>query len=177
MADADQVKIQTTLGAVALLFEEGEAALLTDGHTFAVRRGAEVVVPFLDGLLEQAVALQSAALGLTGGSGPVRPGDFIAGYAQAVAATGGGGANPNALFLAMMAVNQLRELGLRPESAAPGAPRSRPALRPDDGRGELVRTGVGARAGLVGGVRPLTGRGGPWCSRPGRGGGPPAGRC
>ncbi|MEV6580620.1 MBL fold metallo-hydrolase [Streptomyces sp. NPDC051582] len=130
MADADQVKIQTTLGAVALLFEEGEAALLTDGHTFAVRRGAEVVVPFLDGLLEQATALQTAALGATGGNGPVVPGEFTARYAQAVAATGGGGANPNALFLAMMAVNQLRELGLRPESAAPGAPWSRPPLRP-----------------------------------------------
>ncbi|MBT2451421.1 hypothetical protein J7F03_31030 [Streptomyces sp. ISL-43] len=64
MADADQLKIQTVLGAVARLFEEGEAALLTDGHTFAVRRGAEVV-SYLDGLLEQATALQEAALGLT----------------------------------------------------------------------------------------------------------------
>ncbi|MFE3554858.1 hypothetical protein ACFXKW_08315 [Streptomyces sp. NPDC059193] len=33
------------------------------------------------------------------------------------------------MFTAMMAVNQLRELGLRPESADPGAPWSRPALR------------------------------------------------
>ncbi|MFF4100852.1 MBL fold metallo-hydrolase [Streptomyces sp. NPDC001903] len=130
MADADQLKIQTVLGAVALLFEEGEAALLTDGHTFAVRRGAEVVVPYLDGLLEQAVALQSAALELVGGDGPVRPGEFTARYAEAVAGLGVGGANPNAMFTAMMAVNQLGELGLRPESADAGAPWSRPGLQP-----------------------------------------------
>lgn len=127
MADADQLKIQTVLGAVALLFEEGEAAVLTDGHTFAVRRGAEVT-DFLDGLLDQAAALQGAALGLTGGGGRVRPGEFTARYAEAVAGLGGGGANPNAMFTAMMAVNQLRELGLRPESAEPDAPWSRPAL-------------------------------------------------
>ncbi|MFE5767565.1 MBL fold metallo-hydrolase [Streptomyces sp. NPDC056485] len=141
MADADQLKIQTALGAVARLFEEGEAALLTDGHTFALRRGAEAAVPFLDGLLDQAAALQSAVLGVlgvtggsggSGGSGPVVPGEFTARFAQAFAATGGGGANPNALFLAMMAVNQLRELGLRPESAAPGAPWSRPPLQLGD---------------------------------------------
>lgn len=129
MADADQLKIQTTLGAVALLFEEGEAEVLTDGHTFAVRRGAEAAVPFLDGLLEQATALQSAALGAVAGSAPVRPDEFTSRYAEAFASTGGGGANPNALFLAMMAVNQLHALGLRPESAAPGAPWSRPPLR------------------------------------------------
>lgn len=72
MADADQLKIQTVLGAVALLFEEAEAALLTDGHTFAVRRGVEVA-SYLDGLLEQATALQEAALGLTRASRQVRP--------------------------------------------------------------------------------------------------------
>ncbi|MFK0218035.1 MBL fold metallo-hydrolase [Streptomyces vinaceus] len=132
MADADQLKIQTTLGAVALLFEEGRAEALTDGHTFAVRRGAGAAVPFLDGLLEQATALQSAALGAVAGDVPVRPGEFTARYAEAFTSTGGGGANPNALFLAMMAVNQLHELGLRPESAAPGAPWSRTPLQLGD---------------------------------------------
>lgn len=53
MADADQLKIQTVLGSVALLFEAGEASLLTDGHTFAVRRGPDAV-SHLDGLLDQA---------------------------------------------------------------------------------------------------------------------------
>lgn len=125
MADADQLKIQTTLGAVARLFEEAEATLLTDGHTFALRRGAEVV-SYLDGLLEQATALQAAALELTGESGRVRPSAFTTGYARAVTELGVGGANPNALFTAMMAVNQLRELGLRPESADADAPWSRP---------------------------------------------------
>lgn len=127
MADADQLKIQTVLGAVALLFEEGEAELLTDGHTFAVRRGAEAG-SYLDGLLEQAAALQGAALGLTGESDRVRPGEFSARYAKSVAELGVTGANPNAMFIAMMAVNQLHEIGLRPESEDTDAPWSRPAL-------------------------------------------------
>ncbi|MFE3761301.1 MBL fold metallo-hydrolase [Streptomyces sp. NPDC059104] len=135
MADADQLKIQTVLGAVALLFEEGRAAVLTDGHTFTVRRGAEVV-SYLDGLLEQATALQEAALGLTGESGRARPGAFTARYAQSATELGVSGANPNAMFTVLMAVNQLRELGLRPESGDADAPWSRPRLHdpaPPDG--------------------------------------------
>lgn len=128
MVDADQLKIQTALGAVALLFEEGEAALLTDGHTFAVRRGAEAV-SYLDGLLEQATALQEAALRLTRESRQVRPSAFTTRYAEIVAELGVGGANPNAMFTAMMAVNQLREIGLRPESGDVDAPWSRPTLQ------------------------------------------------
>lgn len=128
MADADQLKIQTVLGSAALLFEAGEAALLTDGHTFAVRPAAEAV-SHLDRLLAQAVALQEASLGLVAPGGPVAPGGFAAGYGRAMADLGVGGANPNALFTAMSAVNQLRELGLRPESGAAGAPWSRPPSR------------------------------------------------
>ncbi|MFI5760369.1 MBL fold metallo-hydrolase [Streptomyces sp. NPDC051563] len=126
MADADQLKIQTVLGSAAVLVEAGEAALLTDGHTFAVRRGAEAV-SHLDGLLEQAAALGEASLGLAGER--VVPSAFAARYAQVMAGAGGGGANPSAPFTAMSAVNQLRELGLRPESGAVDAPWSRPALR------------------------------------------------
>lgn len=128
MVDADQLKIQSALGAVAHLFQEGEAELLTDGHTFAVRRGAEAA-SHLDGLLEQATLLQAAALELTRDSRQVRPSTFCARFAEAIAALGVGGANPNAMFTAMMAVNQLRELGLRPESDAIDAYWSRPALR------------------------------------------------
>ncbi|MEV8533856.1 MBL fold metallo-hydrolase [Streptomyces sp. NPDC051211] len=127
MADADQLKIQTVLGAVALLFEEGEAALLTDGHTFALRRGAEVP-SYLDGLLEQATALQEAALRLTSESKQVRPSTFMTRYAETIAELGVGGANPNAMFTAMTVVNQLRELGLRPASDSVDAPWSRPEL-------------------------------------------------
>ncbi|WP_327418951.1 hypothetical protein [Streptomyces sp. NBC_01233] len=128
MADADQLKIQTVLGAVARLFEEGGAALLTDGHTFALRRGSEVV-SYLDGLLEQATALQDAALGLTRESSPVRPSAFTTRYGESLAELGVGGANPNAMFTAMMAVNQLRELGLRPQSGDVDAPWSRPTFQ------------------------------------------------
>ncbi|MFE0578471.1 MBL fold metallo-hydrolase [Streptomyces sp. NPDC058874] len=128
MYDADQLKIQSVLGAVAGLFEEGEATILTDGHSFALRRGAEAV-SHLDGLLEQAMALQGAALGLTGGDGPVRPSTFTTRYARAIAERRVGGANPNPVFTAMMALNALGELGLRPDSGADAgadAPWSRP---------------------------------------------------
>ncbi|MET9853691.1 MBL fold metallo-hydrolase [Streptomyces sp. NPDC006450] len=134
MADADQLKLQTVLGSAALLFEAGEAGILTDGHTFAVRRGAEAV-SHLDGLLGQAVALQEAGLGLVAQAGGAGEGErvgasaFTARFARAVADLGIGGANPNALFTAMMAVNQLHELGLRPESDAVDAPWSRPRPR------------------------------------------------
>ncbi|MEV6682348.1 MBL fold metallo-hydrolase [Streptomyces erythrochromogenes] len=130
MYDADQLKIQSVLGAVVGLFEEGQAATLTDGHTFAPRRGAEAVC-HLDGLLEQATALQGAALGLTGEGGRTVPSAFTARYARAVAELGVGGANPNPMFTAMMALNELGELGLRPEPAADAGadtPWSRPAL-------------------------------------------------
>ncbi|WP_051969177.1 MBL fold metallo-hydrolase [Kitasatospora azatica] len=129
MIDADQLKIQTVLGAACRLFEEKEATLLTDGHTFALRRGSDAVA-YLDGLLDQATALQAAALGVIGESRQVRPSAFATGYAKAFAELEVGGANPNAMFTAMVAVNQLRELGLRPESpTADDGPWSRPALR------------------------------------------------
>ncbi|MFG2340931.1 MBL fold metallo-hydrolase [Streptomyces yangpuensis] len=129
MADADQLKIQTVLGAVAGLFEQEEATILTDGHTLAVRRGADAV-SHLDGLLAQATALHDAALGLTGGSGQVRPSAFTSRYAEAIAGLGVAGANPNPLFTAMMALNQLGELGLRPEDRR-GEDRCTEDLRPE----------------------------------------------
>jgi glyoxylase-like metal-dependent hydrolase (beta-lactamase superfamily II) len=128
MADADQLKIQTTLGAASALFEENEAATLTDGHTFTVRRGAEAL-SYLDGLLDQAVALQEAALAISSKEGaPIRPSAFAARYADAVAELGVAGANPNAMFTGMMATNQMGEIGLRPGSAGMGEPWSRPTL-------------------------------------------------
>ncbi|MFJ3878884.1 MBL fold metallo-hydrolase [Streptomyces sp. NPDC090077] len=125
MPDADQLKIQSALGSAARLLEEGAAAVLTDGHTFALRRGPGAV-SHLDRMLDQAAALHAAALALAGGPGPVRPDAFTEGCAEAATALGVTGANPNPLFTAMMAVNLLRELGLRPGSDAPGAPWSRP---------------------------------------------------
>ncbi|MDQ1513908.1 MAG: hypothetical protein QOC59_1750 [Microbacteriaceae bacterium] len=127
MADADQLKIQTTIGAAAAMFEEGEAAILTDGHTFTVRRGAEATT-YLDGLLEQAMALQEVALTATKGCTSITAQEFVTEYARGVATLGIGGANPSAMFTGMMAVNQLAEIGLRPDGTAVGAPWSRPTL-------------------------------------------------
>ncbi|MGE7384025.1 MBL fold metallo-hydrolase [Streptomyces sp. NPDC004126] len=129
MADADQLKLQTVLGSAACLLEEGGAEVLTDGHTFALRRGA-AAVSHLDRMLDQAAALHAAALELAAGPGPVHPDAFVAGVAEAATALGVTGANPNPLFTAMMAVNLLHDLGLRPGSATPAAPWSRPGARP-----------------------------------------------
>ncbi|RTL69131.1 MAG: hypothetical protein EKK42_07525 [Pseudonocardiaceae bacterium] len=79
-------------------------------------------------MLDAATALQEAALSLTEDSGQVVPSAFVERFGQVVVEEGGGGADPNAMFTAMLATNQLREIGLRPESGAPGAPWSRPAL-------------------------------------------------
>jgi glyoxylase-like metal-dependent hydrolase (beta-lactamase superfamily II) len=127
MADADQLKIQTTIGAAATVFEEGKATVLTDGHTFAVRSGDEAT-SYLDGILDQATTMQEAALRLTKESAAVVPSTFTARFADALVSLGVTGANPNPIFTAMMAKNQLREIGLRPQSTGVDAPWSRPAL-------------------------------------------------
>jgi hypothetical protein len=127
MQDADQLKRQTVLGAVAALFENGQATDLTDGHTFAVRR-ADEAASYLNGLLDQAMALQQLALSATKDKTSVDPHEFAERYARGVTELGVGGANPNPMFTGMMAVNQLAEIGLRPDGSESGASWSRPAL-------------------------------------------------
>jgi glyoxylase-like metal-dependent hydrolase (beta-lactamase superfamily II) len=127
MQDADQLKLQTVLGAVAALFENGQATVLTDGHTFAVRR-ADEAASYLNGLLDQAMALQQLALSATTDKTSVDPHEFAERYARGVTELGVGGANPNPMFTGMMAVNQLAEIGLRPDGSESGASWSRPAL-------------------------------------------------
>lgn len=128
MHDADQLKLQTVLGIVATLFDQGLAHTLTDGHTFAVRRNAEATA-YLEGLLDEAIALQQVALAATNGKQSVVPQEFATDYARGVVEVGaGGGANPNPMFMAMMAVNNLAEIGLFPTEDRAGAPWSRPEL-------------------------------------------------
>jgi glyoxylase-like metal-dependent hydrolase (beta-lactamase superfamily II) len=127
MYDADQLKLQTVIGAVATLFDEGLADTLSDGHTFAVRRRDEAV-SYLDRLLDQAMALQQVALSATAGRASMTAGEFAAAYGRGIAELDVSGANPNPMFTGMMAVNQLGEIGLRPEGSATDAPWSRPTL-------------------------------------------------
>ena len=127
MHDADQLKLQTILGAVATLFDQGLVGTLSDGHTFAVRHGAEAT-RYLEGLLDQAMALQQVALSVTKDRAPLTVQEFVAGYGRGVAEIGVGGANPSPMFTAMMAVNQLVEIGLRPDGPRSGAKWSRPTL-------------------------------------------------
>ncbi|GGM13803.1 MBL fold metallo-hydrolase [Nakamurella endophytica] len=127
MHDADQFKLQAALGAVAAMVDEGEVTTLTDGHSFEVA-DARQAADRVDALLEQAMILQERALTLLPDRGPVHPGEWVEGYAGAVAELEVGGANPNAYFTGMMAVNQLRELGLRPDDDGAHAAWRRPDL-------------------------------------------------
>lgn len=127
MQDADQLKIQTTLGAVATMIDEGQVTILTDGHTFAVRDAAQAAAD-LDQLLDQAVALQRSTLAGVDDEREIRSSTFVQHEREAVAALGVGGANPNDMFTAMMAVNQLREVGLRPTGTGMDPTWSRPEL-------------------------------------------------
>jgi hypothetical protein len=85
-------------------------------------------VSYLDRLLDQAMALQQVALSATAGRASMTAGEFAAAYGRGIAELDVSGANPNPMFTGMMAVNQLGEIGLRPEGPATDAPWSRPTL-------------------------------------------------
>ncbi|MTD15997.1 MBL fold metallo-hydrolase [Nakamurella sp. YIM 132087] len=127
MADADQLKLQTCLGAVLTMAREGCIGTLTDGHTFTTRTADEAAT-YLETLLDQAVGLQEVALDVTRGKDSVRPSEFVREYGKGVADLGVGGANPSLMFTGMMGINQLREIGLTPTSGKADAPWTRPEL-------------------------------------------------
>ncbi|MHC1560152.1 MBL fold metallo-hydrolase [Actinomycetospora sp. C-140] len=127
MRDADQLKLATVFGAVATAAADGAVSVITEGHDDTVRRGADAVA-HLDGILDQVVALQEAALEITRGHDTVAPGEFTTDLGRRVAELGGGGPNPNPVFSGMMAVNMLGELGLRPAGGRTDEPWSRPSL-------------------------------------------------
>jgi glyoxylase-like metal-dependent hydrolase (beta-lactamase superfamily II) len=116
MADADQLKIVAALGAAVTLIEEEQVTQLTDGHSFVVARAPEAL-DRLRTMLDQAVTLQDGARAAIEGKPSVDAGEFAGVYGKQLAQLGVGGANPNPLFTAMMALNTLRELGLRPGSS------------------------------------------------------------
>ena len=116
MRDADQLKIQTTFATTAAMIDAGEVSWVTDGHEPEVLKAADARTR-MENLLDQAAALQSSALGIVGDDRSVQPRAFLDAYAQDVVALGVGGANPNAHFTGFMALNALREIGLRPTGA------------------------------------------------------------
>ena len=116
MQDADQLKLQTALATAAALVEDGSVRHLTDGHDFRVfdRDGA---IAHLEGLLDQSTALQTLALDIIDGQDAVHPKTFLVDYTAGMTKLDVGGANPNPMFTAMMALNQLAEIGLNPLNA------------------------------------------------------------
>lgn len=137
MQDADQVKLQTTLSTAAALVDEGLVKYLTDGHTVEVF-DTDGAAAHLDTLLEQAMGLQQVALDVVAGQDPVHPKEFLTGYTAGMDRLAVGGANPNPMFTAMMALHQLEEIGLskaaeradsdwrRPDLVNPAVPDARP---------------------------------------------------
>ena len=111
MQDADQLKLQTVLATAAALVEDGSAQHLTDGHSFQVFDKSSAA-GHLETLLDQSTALQQLALDAVDGAEPVQPKDFLVGYTEGMNKLAVGGANPNPMFTAMMALNQLAEIGL-----------------------------------------------------------------
>ena len=127
MQDSDQLKLQSILSTVAAMVEEGTVQRLTDGHTFEVfdRAGAGA---HLELLLDQAKGLQQVALDVVAEQRSVSPQEFVTGYTAGMNKLKVGGANPNPLFTAMMALNQLREIGLMPAEGHTDKPWQRPDL-------------------------------------------------
>jgi glyoxylase-like metal-dependent hydrolase (beta-lactamase superfamily II) len=129
MHDADQVKLLTSLGHAATLVESGAVRTVTEGHLFRASTGDDAVAR-METLLDQAVELDARAHDLLGdGTGPVDAGAFAGDLGDAYAVLGTEGGNPSPMFLALMAVNTLRELGLAPVDGGDGGRWAPPELR------------------------------------------------
>ncbi len=110
MADADQVKVQTAFGLAVSLIDSGHVGTITDGHS-SVRRGAEARA-FLDDLIEQAASLRLLALPARSGLESVDGRAFLDRLTKGLEQHSADHAAPNAVFTAMLAVNELKEAGL-----------------------------------------------------------------
>jgi hypothetical protein len=138
MADADQVKLITTLTAAHTMVTEQQVLRLTDGHTFTVA-DADQAATRLRGLLDNAAALQTRAAAVVAGQGSVNPVEFVRQYTRALADLEVAGANPNPLFTGMMALTPFPSLGFPRMTARrhPGVGRRRPSWRNRACRGAL----------------------------------------
>ena len=127
MQDADQLKLQTVLATAAALVEDGSVQHLTDGHSFQVfdKRSAAA---HLETLLNQSTSLQQLALDTVAEEKSVRPKDFLVEYTAGMNKLDVGGANPNPMFTAMMALNQPAEVGLSPVGGHSDSDWQRPDL-------------------------------------------------
>ena len=110
MADADQHKLTEIHTAALALINNGAITHLTDGHTFTVRDAATAATR-LRQLLDHSLALQTAATDLTDGQAHIRGADFAAGLTRCYDELGVHSANPNPVFLGMMAAAHLQRLG------------------------------------------------------------------
>jgi glyoxylase-like metal-dependent hydrolase (beta-lactamase superfamily II) len=120
--DASPAANLLTLQRAANAVADGSIDFITDGHTFAVRRGDEAV-SYLSGLIDAALAYDAAVSRLIASNedGITIP-DLVAAISTAPEMAGvPGGANDMPIFGYMQILNKLRELGIAvPDD--PGAP-------------------------------------------------------
>ena len=110
MADADQHKLTEIHTAALALIDNGAVTHLTDGHTFTIDDAATAVTR-LRQLLDHSLALQTSAADLTDAQAHIRGADFAARLTRWYDELGVHGANPNPVFLGMMAAAHLQRLG------------------------------------------------------------------
>jgi hypothetical protein len=114
MHDADQLKILTALGHAARLLEAGAVNVLTEGHLFRLNEGTAALAR-VEAILDQAETLnQKIDEVLPTGREPVDLATFTDRLMAAYSSLGAEGGNPNPIFVAGMALNALRELGMTP---------------------------------------------------------------
>src|SRR5262249_12934435 len=110
----------TALGHAATLLEAGAVNVLTEGHLFRLNEG-NAALARVEAILDQAETLGRRAHDiLPAGGEPVDPARFTERLTAAYSSLGAEGGNPSPTFLAGMALNILRELGMTP-SADPQA--------------------------------------------------------
>ncbi|MBM9468363.1 MBL fold metallo-hydrolase [Nakamurella leprariae] len=148
MVDADQLKLTETWAAAATMIDDGVVTTLTDGHTPGVE-DAQQAAARLATLLEQAATLQSRSAELVAHHAELPPADFVGDYTRLLGELDVGGANPNPMFIGMMALNTLRELGWSPDGAVHRPWRPPTARVPERTAVARAAAGVSAGAGLV----------------------------
>lgn len=125
MQDADQLKIQSVLGAVGTGLAEGAITTITEGHSADVLR-SEQASSHIDELLDQAIALDAAAVELTAHRERVEAGEFAVQFGERISQAGID-IDPHSPFNAMIAVGMLGERGYSPGGHGSGSPWQRPA--------------------------------------------------
>lgn len=126
MHDANQLNIVRAIGDALTLVETGHFDFVTEGHRFEVF-GRDAAIARLSDILNQAGELDAAAGHLIGAD-YCDPATFIDEFTAESQRLGVIGANPNPMFNAMAALEELRDQGLVQTGDGPERKWRRPVL-------------------------------------------------